>query len=89
MCLGVPGRVVALDIGTDGMPSAIVEFGALRRRICVACVPDVQPGEYVIVHAGIAINRLDAAEADRLLAHLREMDELDSAEEDRTAGARP
>jgi hydrogenase expression/formation protein HypC len=81
MCLGVPGRVVAIEDSAPEFASALVEFGEVRRPVCIACVPDVRPGEYVIVHAGIAIQRLDAAEAERLLAHLRTMDELDDLAE--------
>lgn len=77
MCLGVPGLVVALEGPDDGLASATVEFSGLRRRVCTACVPGVKPGEFVIVHAGIAINRLDADEANRLLDHLRAMDDLE------------
>jgi hydrogenase expression/formation protein HypC len=80
MCLGIPGRVVTRHEATEELPFALVEFAGLRRRICVACVPEVGPGDYVLVHAGIAISRIDAAEAERVLAHLCEMGELDDAE---------
>ena len=77
MCLGVPGLVVE-RLDAAGEPDfALVEFAGLRRRVCVSCTPDVRPGDYVIVHAGIAISRLDAGEAERLLEHLREMEEAD------------
>jgi hydrogenase expression/formation protein HypC len=59
------------------MPFGLVEFAGLRRRVCLACVPEAVPGEYVIVHAGIAINRIDTQEAERVLEHLREMGEND------------
>ncbi len=75
MCLGVPGRVIERTDGNGALPSATVEFGGVRRSVCVACVPESAPGDYVIVHAGIAITRIDAEEAERLLEQLREMDE--------------
>lgn len=77
MCLGVPGRVVEKLGETDGLEHALVEFGGVSRAVCTACVPDAAPGDFVIVHAGVAITKLDAAEADRLLAHLRAMGEGD------------
>ena len=83
MCLGVPGRIVELRPARPGeWASAVVEFDGLRRSVCTAFVPEARPGEYVVVHAGVAISRLDADEAARLLEHLREMDELETVPED-------
>ena len=61
----------------DGLDYAVVEFGGLRRRVCVSCVPDAVPGDYVIIHAGVAISRLDAPQADRLLQELRTLGDMD------------
>jgi hydrogenase maturation protein HypF len=80
MCLGIRGQVVTRHETADELPFALVQFAGLRPRVCVACVPEVEPGDYVLVHAGIAISRIDAAEAERVLAHLRAMGELDDAE---------
>lgn len=77
MCLGVPGRVLEPLPEQDGLAFARVEFGGVARAVCTACVPDARPGDYVIVHAGLAISRLDADEADKLLAHLREIGDAD------------
>lgn len=77
MCLGVPGRLVERLAENDGLAFSLVEFAGLRRKVCTACVPDAVPGDYVIVHAGLAISRLDADEAERLLIHIRDMDEAD------------
>ena len=62
MCLGVPGRVVEVK---DEF-TAIVDFGGVRREVDISLV-DVEPGDYVIVHAGIAISKLDMEEAKELL----------------------
>jgi hydrogenase expression/formation protein HypC len=59
--------------------SAIVEFGGVRREVSVACVPEATAGDYVMVHAGIAISRVNADEAARVLETLRELD-LDEPE---------
>lgn len=73
MCLGIPGQVVETPAEVNGLLYGKVEFNGVRRPVCLACVPEVVPGDYVIVHAGIAISRLDTAEAERLLQHLREL----------------
>jgi hydrogenase expression/formation protein HypC len=78
MCLGVPGLVVERLEPAGELEFALVEFAGLRRRVCVSCTPDVDPGDYVIVHAGVAINRLDTEEAERVLEHLRAMGEVDN-----------
>ncbi len=74
MCLGIPGKILEKIGNTTGdLADAIVEFDGLRRKVCVALVPEAQPGEYVLVHAGIALTRIDATEAERLLNYLRDM----------------
>ena len=78
MCLGVPGLVVERLEPAGELEFALVEFAGLRRRVCVSCTPDVRPGDYVIVHAGVAINRLDTEEAERVLEHLRAMGDVDN-----------
>lgn len=64
MCLAIPARVIELT-GGDG---ARVDFGGVRREISLALVDDVAVGDYVIVHVGYALSRLDAEEAERTLA---------------------
>jgi hydrogenase expression/formation protein HypC len=71
MCLGVPGLVVERLEADDGPSMAVVEFDGLRRKVCVACVPESRPGDYVLVHAGIAISRIDPDEARRVFAFLK------------------
>jgi hydrogenase expression/formation protein HypC len=67
MCLAVPGRVVSVH-EADGQTMAQVDFGGLRKEVCLAYIPDVQVDEYVIVHVGFAIQRLDEASARETLA---------------------
>jgi hydrogenase expression/formation protein HypC len=67
MCLGVPGKVVEWIDHDPVFGRAIVEFGAVRRECQMACVPAATVGEYVIVHAGIAITIVDVQEAERTL----------------------
>jgi hydrogenase expression/formation protein HypC len=75
MCLGIPGRLVKKLAPVGELELGLVDFGGARRTVCTACVPEAQLGDYVIVHAGVAISRLDAAEAERLLRELAECGE--------------
>ena len=62
MCLAVPGRVVSTT-EQDGTLMAEVDFGGLRKEVCLEYLPDVVVGEYVVVHVGFAIQRLDEESA--------------------------
>lgn len=77
MCLAVPGKVVHWLERTSPFATAAVEFGGVRRQVSMACVPEAQTGDFVLVHAGIAISRIDAAEAARVLSTLAELDLID------------
>jgi hydrogenase expression/formation protein HypC len=63
MCLGIPGEVTALS-ERDGLPYASVRFGGVTRDVCLACQPDVVPGDFVLVHVGLAIAKIDRAQAE-------------------------
>ncbi len=77
MCLGIPGRIVEID-KTAALPMGIVDFGGVRRETCLAYVEnEVSVGDYVIVHVGFAISRLDEEEAKRTFELLQEMGELE------------
>lgn len=77
MCLGIPGRI--LDIRDDrGLAMGMVDFGGVKREICLAYVAnEVVPGDYVVVHVGFAITRVDEAEARRTFEALKEMSQLE------------
>jgi hydrogenase expression/formation protein HypC len=83
MCLAIPGRV--LEVSHDGdVIMGKVEFGGVAKRVCLEHVPEVKPGEYVLVHVGFALSRIDEAEARRvfeLLESLGALEELDAPEE--------
>jgi len=80
MCLGIPGRIV--EIRDDvGLAMGIVDFGGVRRDVCLAYVADeIEIGDYAIVHVGFAISKVDEEEAKRTFEVLREMSELDELE---------
>ena len=69
MCLAIPARV--LEVQSDGW--AQVEVGGVRSRISLAMVDDVNAGDYVIVHAGFALTRLNVEEAEKTLALFAEI----------------
>lgn len=77
MCLAVPGKVVQWIDRDPIFARAEVEFGGIRRVCHMACTPDAAEGDYVIVHAGVAIARLDEAAAQRVLAELASVELLD------------
>ncbi len=80
MCLGIPGRVVERT-ADSGFPMGLIDFGGVRREACLAYVDDeVDVGDYVIVHVGFAISKVDEVEARRTYEILREMGELDQLE---------
>ncbi|MGH7522447.1 MAG: HypC/HybG/HupF family hydrogenase formation chaperone [Gemmatimonadales bacterium] len=77
MCLGIPGRIVEVH-DAQGLPMGVVDFGGVRREVCLAYVADdVKVGDYAIVHVGFAISKVDEEEANRTFAVLREMSQLD------------
>lgn len=77
MCLGIPGKVVEIiEENSLGMAMAKVSFGGIIKEICLAYVPEAGIGDYVIVHAGFALNRIDEAEAMEVFEMLRQMEEL-------------
>jgi hydrogenase expression/formation protein HypC len=81
MCLGIPGRVASITIDDGGTPWGMIEFEGVRRRVSLACVPNVQSGEYVIVHAGMAISQVDEEEATRVFELVRTLQQSDGWDE--------
>ena len=79
MCLAIPGKVLeAFD--QRGMRMARVQFGGIVRDACLEYVPETQVGDYVLVHVGFAISRVDEEEAARTYQALRELDQLTELE---------
>jgi len=78
MCLAVPGRVVEIS-GEGELRMARVDFSGVTRQACLAYVPEAQVGDYVLVHVGFALSRVDEQVAHETLAALRELGELDEA----------
>jgi hydrogenase expression/formation protein HypC len=76
MCLGVPGKVIKIEENPLGMSMGRVDFAGITKDVCLAYVPEVQLGDYVIVHVGFAISVVDEEEAMQVFEYLKEMDEL-------------
>ena len=66
MCLGVPGEVKEILPDDIGMPMGRVSFGGIVKEVCLAYVPEAAVGDYVLVHVGFALSRIDEAEAQRM-----------------------
>lgn len=77
MCLGVPGKVVHWIEKGGTFAQAEVEFAGVRRTCHMACVPDAELGDYVIVHAGVAITKIDEQRAAQVLADLNALGDDD------------
>ncbi len=73
MCLGVPGRITAVEDGF--MRMGTVDFDGSSLEVCLAYVPEAEPGDYVLVHAGFALTQLDEDQAAKTLEALRELGE--------------
>lgn len=77
MCLAVPGKII--EIHSDPViKMGKVDFGGVMREVCLEAVPEAKIGEYVIVHAGFALNVMSEEEAQDSLAAFRELDEIES-----------
>jgi len=73
MCLAIPGKVLSID--TSVQPAmGMVSFGGVEKRICLEWTPDVGVGDYVIVHVGFAISKMDEEEAMETLKLIAEID---------------
>lgn len=75
MCLAIPGMVESV-FQDNGLAMAAVNFGGIKRNVCVAYVENVQPGQYVLVHVGFALSIVDEEEARRSLSTIDAAAEL-------------
>jgi hydrogenase expression/formation protein HypC len=76
MCLAIPGRLLRKE-NVDGAPVGRVQFGGITRQVALHFVPEAEVGDYVMVHVGFAISRVDAAEAQRTFELLEQLGALD------------
>ena len=83
MCLAIPGQVLSIE-GTDLKRTGRVDFGGIQKAVNLAYLPETAVGDYVIVHVGFAISRIDPEEAARVFAYLKEMEDLSELTADNT-----
>jgi hydrogenase expression/formation protein HypC len=76
MCLAIPGKILEVQEAGE-MRAARVQFGGIVRQVSLAFVPEAELGDYVMVHVGFAISRVDAVEAERTYQLLQEMGALE------------
>ena len=81
MCLAVPGEIVEILDGPPITRQARVNFSGIVKAISLALLPDACVGQFVLVHAGVAIGVVDEAGAQRTLNYLKEIDELEAPQE--------
>ena len=82
MCLGIPGEIVAIEEPSEpgALLQGLVSFGGVRKRVCLAYVPEAKVGDYAIVHAGFALNLIDPEQAGEIFATLAEAEAAWAAE---------
>jgi hydrogenase expression/formation protein HypC len=76
MCLAVPGRILEIR-DQRGTPMATVDFDGIHKEVCLAYLPDAVPGDYVIVHVGFALSKVDEASALETLATMQQLGTLE------------
>jgi hydrogenase expression/formation protein HypC len=80
MCLGIPGKIIRTFQEHDVLMGK-VDFSGVVKQVCLEHVPDVRPGEYVLVHVGFALSKIDEAEATQVFDFLEKMNQLDEIKE--------
>ena len=76
MCLGIPGKIISIEDNPLGISMGKVSFGGIVKEVCLAYTPEAQVGDYVVVHVGFAISRLDEEEAQQTLEALAELERI-------------
>jgi hydrogenase expression/formation protein HypC len=76
MCLGVPGQIISIQEQAEGIRMGRVSFAGIVKDVCLAYLPEAVVGDYVVVHVGFAISRVDEAEAKQVFEYLDRMGEL-------------
>ncbi len=70
MCLAIPGLITSINESDVLSRSGVVNFGGVNREINLSCLPEVKVGDYIIAHAGVALQALDEIEAQRIISDL-------------------
>jgi hydrogenase expression/formation protein HypC len=82
MCLAIPGKVISISGGDDPLTRmGKIDFSGVIKQASLAYVPEVRVGDYVIVHVGFALSKVDEAEAQKVFEYLKQMNELGDLQE--------
>jgi len=76
MCLAIPGKVLEINQDAQGVRMAKTNFGGIVKQVCLEYTPEIEPGDYVLVHVGFALGKVDEAEAARTYKALEDMEQL-------------
>lgn len=82
MCLAIPGKLIEITASDELTREGIVDFEGIRKKINITFTPDANVGEYLLVHVGFSISKIDEAAAKRSLETLRDLGELDDVSEE-------
>lgn len=77
MCLAVPGKVVSIDESNPELKMAKVNFGGVAKDVCIQWLEDIKIGDYVLVHVGFALNKIDEKDAEETLRIFKEMSDVE------------
>jgi hydrogenase expression/formation protein HypC len=77
MCLAIPGRILEISDEDIFFRTGRVSFGGIVKQVSLACVPEAGVGDYVLVHAGLALSVVDEVEAEKVFSFLEEMGEAE------------
>lgn len=80
MCLAIPGKVLEIQQNAEGVRMGRTNFGGVVKQVCLEYTPEVQCGDYVLVHVGFALGKVDEAEAERTYQALEAMKQLGELE---------
>jgi hydrogenase expression/formation protein HypC len=83
MCLAIPGKVLEIETNAEGVRMGRANFGGIVKQVCLEYTPEVVSGDYVLVHVGFALSKVDEQEAARtyrLLEDMKQLGELDAPE---------
>ena len=86
MCLGIPGKVISIQTNPLGMTMGRISFGGIAKDVSLAYIPDVELGDYVIVHVGFAISKIDEKQAAEIFDFLKTNSDLADVEVAETPG---
>ena len=74
MCLAVPGKLIEVrQDSPEALPMGKVDFGGIQKEVCLAYTPEAQVGDYVLIHVGFALSRIDEQEAQEIFSYLEEI----------------